>query len=213
MSRPMTRAEKARFRRFFPGLNVNATVVTGEATNVYNCIAWTVGLTNRWIWPGNTLAQFDTFYRGLGLVRCSNGPLAAWGFSPSHMTHGSISGPGHGPRWESKCGADLRIEHGLGELAGSSYGHVVAFYCRHHALDRGFDAGVVEQEAMKENTVRSYLSASQKKTLAAVIRGIPDEVRATFKRLSRAGRRRGSKGRSPSVPTQAIEPAEMIITI
>jgi len=52
MARPMTPAEKARFKGYFPGLNVNAVVVTDKATSVYNCISWTVGITNRWLWPG-----------------------------------------------------------------------------------------------------------------------------------------------------------------
>ena len=180
MARAMTPAEKARFQRYFPGLNVNAAVVTGEATNAYNCISWTVGVTNRWIWPGNTLAQFDALYRGFGLTRCSNGPVAAWGFSPSRMTHGSITGPGHGPRWESKCGGDLRIQHGLGELAGSSYGHVVAFYCRNRALESVFDTALKEHEAMKEKAPKSYLSSAQRKVLAEVVRDVPEDVKAAF---------------------------------
>jgi hypothetical protein len=76
---------------------------------VYNCISWTVGVTGRWLWPGSAIANFDTFYRGFGFVRAADGPIAAWGHSSASMTHGSISGPGHGPRWESKCGPDLRI--------------------------------------------------------------------------------------------------------
>ena len=48
-------------------MSMNRAVVTGEMSPVYNCISWTVGVANRWIWPGNTLAQFDTFYRGFGL--------------------------------------------------------------------------------------------------------------------------------------------------
>ena len=182
MTRPMSPAEKTKFHGYFPGLNVNAAIVTGEATSVYNCISWTVGVTNRWLWPGTPLAQFDSFYGGFGFARCSNGPIAVWGFSPSHITHGSITGSGHGPRWESKCGADLRIQHGLGELAGSSYGHVVAFYCRHRALERVFDAAVGEQEAMKEKTAKSYLSASQKKTLGEVVREVPEQVKTTFEK-------------------------------
>ena len=42
MSRPMTSAEKQRFRGYFPNLDVNRAVVTGEVSTVYNCIAWTV---------------------------------------------------------------------------------------------------------------------------------------------------------------------------
>src|SRR4051794_36839723 len=122
MSRSMTPAEKQRFKGYFPGLDVNRAVVTGEMSAVYNRISWTVGVTNRWLWPGNTLVQFDTFYGGFGLHRAGNGPVAVWGRSALNMTHGCVSGPGHGPRWESKCGGDLRIQHALGELTGASYG-------------------------------------------------------------------------------------------
>jgi hypothetical protein len=79
MARAMTPVEKQRFKGYFPSLDVNRAVVTGETSSVYNCISWTVGVTNRWLWPGNTLAQFDTFYRGFGLHRSSNGPVAAGG--------------------------------------------------------------------------------------------------------------------------------------
>ena len=122
MTRSMTPTEKTRFQGYFPNLNVNGAVVTDNATTVYNCISWTVGITNRWLWPGSSIGNFDTFYRGFGFTRSGNGPIAAWGQSVSGMTHGSVSGPGHGPRWESKCGGDLRIQHGLNELAGSTYG-------------------------------------------------------------------------------------------
>ncbi len=182
LPRSMTPAEQSRFRRYFPGLNVNAAVVTDNTTRVYNCIAWTVGVTNQWLWPGNTLAQFDAFYRGFGLARCSNGPIAVWGLSPSRMTHGSIRGSGHGPRWESKCGGDLRIQHGLGELAGSSYGHVVAFYCKHRTLESPFDAVLTEQDAMKEKALKPYLSAAQRKALAEAARDLPVDVREAFER-------------------------------
>ena len=130
MARQMTPAEKQRFRGYFPSLNVDQAVVTGEISRVYNCISWTVGVTNQWLWPGVNLNDFDAFYRRFGLVRARNGNVAAWGHATNNMTHGCISGPGHGPRWESKCGGDLRIQHGLNELVGNSYGRVIAFYTR-----------------------------------------------------------------------------------
>ncbi len=54
MARAMTQAEKQRFKGYFPSLDVNRAVVTGEMSAVDNCISWTVGVTNRWLWPGNT---------------------------------------------------------------------------------------------------------------------------------------------------------------
>jgi hypothetical protein len=98
MARPMTAAEKQRFRGYFPNLDVDRAVVTGAASTVYNCLSWTVGYTDRWLWPGGSINHFDTFYRGFGFIRATDGPIAAWGHSTSTMTHGCISGPGHGPR-------------------------------------------------------------------------------------------------------------------
>jgi hypothetical protein len=178
MPRQMTAAEKQRFRGYFPNLDVNHAVVTGEVSTVYNCISWTVGVTNRWLWPGNTLASFDTFYRGFGFVRAGDGTIAAWGLSTSNMTHGSVSGPGHGPRWESKCGSDLRIQHGLNELVSSSYGRVLAFYRRSRTLPAPYE--VAREDVMKEKLARSYLSTAQKRALKEEKKKIPEELRAAF---------------------------------
>jgi hypothetical protein len=178
MARPMTPAEKQRFRGYFPNLDVDRAVVTGGVSRVYNCIAWTVGITNRWIWPGGSLADFDTFYRGFGFLQAADGPIAAWGLSASNMTHGSVSGPGHGPRWESKCGTDLRIQHGLGELVSSSYGRVVAFYRRSRTLPAPYEAAGID--VMKEKAARSYLSAAQRRTLSQECERVSPKIRTAF---------------------------------
>lgn len=178
MSRSMTAQEKQRFQGYFPNLDVNAAVVTDNANSSYNCIAWTVGITNRWLWPGNSLAHFDTFYRGFGLVRSTSGPIAVWGHSTSSMAHGSISGPRHGPRWESKCGGDLRIQHGLNELVGGLYGRLLAFYSRHRTQAAPLEP--LTEEVMKEKLSRSYLSASQKKVLARQIADVPRDKHTRF---------------------------------
>ncbi len=174
----MTTVEKQRFRSLFPNLNVDQAVVSGEVSIVYNCISWTVGFTDRWLWPGGSIANFDAFYRGFGFLRSGDGPISAWGHSISDMTHGCISGPGHGPRWESKCGGDLRIQHGLSEFAGSSYGRVLAFYRRSLLATPVFEP--ILEEVMKEKTVRSYLTAAQKKQLREQRSRIPRQVQNAF---------------------------------
>jgi hypothetical protein len=174
----MTAAERRRYQNLFPNLDVDRVVVTGESSIVYNCISWTVGVTDRWLWPGSSIADFDTLYRGFGFQRATDGPVAAWGHSVSAMTHGSISGPGHGPRWESKCGGDLRIQHGLDELVGSSYGRVVAFYRKSRLLNATFAA--VLEETMNERVVKSYLTASQKKALRQQRNSVPAEVQSAY---------------------------------
>jgi hypothetical protein len=180
----MTAAEKRRFRTYFPNLDVDKAVVTGGASAVYNCISWTVGLKDRWLWPGDSLAAFDAFYRGFGFVRAGDGPIAAWGRSTSAMTHACISGPRHGPRWESKCGADLRIQHGLRELAGGSYGRVVAFYRRSHAAPAPLASAL--EDAMKEKASKTYLTPAQKRVLQEQQQAVPAELRAAFDAAFRA---------------------------
>ncbi len=128
LPRKLTAAEKTTFLASFPLLDVDFTIVTGEPTTDYNCISWTVGVTNFWHWPGSTLANFDSFYSQFGLKRKTKGHVAAWGFSDNGMTHGCISGSTHGPCWESKCGSLARIQHCLNELNGPAYGHVIAYY-------------------------------------------------------------------------------------
>lgn len=182
MSRAMTSAEKQRFRGYFPRLDVNRARVTGNATRTYNCISWTVGVTNRWLWPGSSLSNFDAFYRRFGFRRTGNGPVAAWGHSASRMTHGCISGRGHGPRWESKCGSDLRIQHGLNELVGASYGRVVAFYSRSRFALSESENNLINAILNTEFEVM-ILNDEQAKILQAIVGEINAQTRKDFEEL------------------------------
>jgi hypothetical protein len=133
MARPLTSQEKTQARLIWPRMNVDSVVVTDEATTRYSCIAWTLGITTSWIWPWGTLnpskAEFDAEYGRFGFSPADVGNIAAFGLDLTSMTHGSIRGPDHWPRWESKCGAWLRIQHGLDEMEGGSiYGSVLGFY-------------------------------------------------------------------------------------
>ncbi len=184
MARSMTPAEKRNFRALFPSLNVDQAVVTGEGSIVYNCIAWTIGLTDRWLWPGGSISDFDVFYRGCGFVRAGDGAIAVWGHSTSTMTHGCVSGPNHGPRWESKCGASLRIQHGLTELVGSAYGRVVAFYRRSRALKPVFAASTGKH--MKQRNGKSTLTAEQRRMLREQCSRIPVDLRQAFEEAFQA---------------------------
>jgi hypothetical protein len=177
MTRPMTLDEKIRFKSYFPNLDVDTAVVSGEATPAYNCIAWTVGVTNNWLWPGSHISDFDKFYKKYGLVRSAAGPVAAWGLVETDMTHGSISGAGHGPRWESKCGADLRIQHGRTELEGTLYGHIITYY-----------APVSLSEFASEKNVKlpmnekKQLTKEETDAIKAEIQNLPQELVSSFEK-------------------------------
>lgn len=177
----MTNAEKARFRSYFPRLNVNRAVVTGNPTRLYNCISWTLGVTDRWIWPGQHISDFDNMYQKAGFQRAGNGMIAAWGNSKSRMTHGSVSGPGHGLRWESKCGSDLRIQHALNELISPSYGRVVAFYARSRAFVLERNAAELLSEIGE--TTMEYSSDLDARHIEEFVAAVPKELVDRFDTL------------------------------
>jgi hypothetical protein len=140
-------------------MNVAAVIVTDNATARYNCLAWTLGISTSWIWPwppGNvTKADFDTLYHNQGFVPSGSGSIAVFGINQNAMTHGSISGPGHGPRWESKCGAWLRIQHGLAEMEGGVlYGNVLGFYSKHGSANAPKKVKAMKTEKLSKSDVK-----------------------------------------------------------
>jgi hypothetical protein len=191
MARQMTAPEKQRFKGYFPNLNVDQAVVTGETSTVYNCLSWTLGVTNSWIWPGKTIQDFDKLYNAAGFVRSANGPVAVWGASLQAMTHGCITGPGHGPRWESKCGSDLRIQHGLNELVGPSYGRVLAFYDRRRLLQSAQQALIDLLKKMRKQL--AILSSAERAALRREISRVAESIRREFEKRYAAWRKTWSE--------------------
>ena len=131
---PPTAAEKAKFLGWFP--NLRNWHITAPSTGGYNCIAWSVGVTNQWLWPGNTVTIFDTFYASYGWTPSANGrreyrkrKVALWA-DASGCTHGSPET--HDCDWhESKCGSAERIMHDKFQMQGGSYGNIIKYYEKH----------------------------------------------------------------------------------
>lgn len=137
---PPTTDQESLIEGYFP--NLNTWSVTGPATGgswvpgSYNCIAWSVGITNEWHWPGNTVDIFDDYYASYGWSVSSNGDreykkrkvaLYANNSDPNDCTHASREM--HNCGWdESKLGGLERIMHIREELEGGSYGDVIHYY-------------------------------------------------------------------------------------
>ena len=125
----------------FPNLNVTNAKIIGPQTPTYNCIAWSLGITNRWEWPGNKVTDFDQLNGRYGYKR-----MKALDFSPVkgmekivlygkkvdgrwEMTHQARQMPNG--KWTSKLGKSNLIEHSTpDDLDGDSYGRPVAVYVR-----------------------------------------------------------------------------------
>jgi hypothetical protein len=132
-------------RKAFPHLGEQYEVL-GPATRLYNCVAWTVGVTNQWVWPAKpgkkpTVRDFDELYRRHGYRRVKG---LNFDLQPGHdkiVLYGKRSGkvwePTHGARqladgsWSSKLGLLPLIRHLEPEdLGGASYGVPIAVYTR-----------------------------------------------------------------------------------
>jgi hypothetical protein len=139
-------------RKAFPHLGREYEVL-GPATKVYNCIAWAIGITNKWVWPARpgktaTVADFDDLYGRYGYRRvkglnfdlhpnyhklvlyAKRGKNGNW--EPTHGARQLSDGS-----WSSKLGQLPLIRHlEPDDLDGNSYGVPIAVYVRPRKLGK-----------------------------------------------------------------------------
>ena len=131
IGRPPTAEEKARLESRHPNLaKTRDWRVTGEYCTSYNCIAWSVGVTDEFLWPFDDEEAYDHFYEGYGYVRVEDeetADIAMWVSPSGDAVHAARRVAGGW--WESKIGKTERILHRLDDLDGS-YGRVFKFYRR-----------------------------------------------------------------------------------
>jgi hypothetical protein len=129
----------------FPGLARGGYRITSLRDTDYNCIAWAVGDTHAWWWPGGdagreywppgvprerTRGAFEAAFASLGYTVCEgDDPEAGYekialfadvNGRPTHAARQLPSG-----RWTSKLGKLEDVEHGLRDLEGAIYGAVI----------------------------------------------------------------------------------------
>ena len=188
--RPLRPDEKSVLKGLFPLLNLETTMVRGEASDVYNCLAWTLGITTRWVWPwpkdrDATKAEFDALYRKQGLSPGKTGSVAGFGHSISAMTHGARGDRGlvTMPRWSSKLGPYLLIQHELGQLERGGYGNVQGFYSRVQASmsPEERDPGELEPvPAPQQSPVLEALSSQELDFLSSRAEEVDEDLRTRF---------------------------------
>ena len=140
-----TSAQQSFLSGVFPRLKAANYCVTAPATATYNCFAWSIGDTSKWIdtdvdsvygIKNGTLefSDFDAFYSANGGLRPLVGQtpanpkvaLYAVGSSPTHASR--ITGSGN-CAFESKLGKFVRIAHDPTDLEGGTvYGGIDRFY-------------------------------------------------------------------------------------
>ena len=131
-------------RAAFPNLRSSDYCITAPATRTYNCFAWSIGVTDRWVDTevdsvyGNKngkleISDFDNLYATRGLRPVSGSTpadalvaLYAKGGTPTHAARRASNPCG---QFESKLGGNVRIAHDVTQLEGGAvYGDVVRFY-------------------------------------------------------------------------------------
>lgn len=124
----------------FPRLNGNFRILK-PASPTYNCIAWSLGITTKWVWEGDTVADFDELNARFGFRRVKGldfSPAAGYEkivlyakrqdgrWVATHQARQLRSGV-----WTSKLGKLPLISHDSpADLNGSSYGQPIAVYVR-----------------------------------------------------------------------------------
>lgn len=133
----------------FPRLRTSQFFVTSPDTPMYNCIAWAVGETTKWWWPGKKpqaywppnlprLEHIDSFlalFSSLGYVPCVDGNQER-GYEKIALFAGPQGEPKHAARqlangrWTSKLGPWEDISHTIFGLESSEYGSVLHYMRR-----------------------------------------------------------------------------------
>ena len=152
--RQPTPSERSTFQGWFPHPVHCEWSITAEATRAYNCIAWSVGNTEEWIWwqvdedYGDNdgvieISDFDAFYDAKGYQIASGltdatimlyqSATAESPDNPDGITHAAKKracscGAGKWTIYESKCGPAARIEHVYNELNDHNYGAPFRYY-------------------------------------------------------------------------------------
>lgn len=140
---PSWKAEMLRSKSF-PNLQAEDFVGIGPSSQKYNCIAWTLGIRDEWVWPGTRIEDFDKLYAQQGYKPMDSLDLShdpnmekvviyglppRTGNGPIEVTHGArMDEQG---RFTSKIGTQPLIRHNSADdLTGPSYGQPVRVYVR-----------------------------------------------------------------------------------
>ena len=143
MATPPDPEQISRLQNLFPRLAHFA--IRGPATVQYNCVAWALGITTDWWWPGNLscwpirqrtarLEGFIAAFAAVGFEECAAPEIEPGYEKIALYTRGGF--PMHVARiesallWSSKIGGAELIEHEPSALDGNEFGLPTHFFRR-----------------------------------------------------------------------------------
>lgn len=173
----------------------------------YNCIAWTGGIYNLWIWPPyefsdfynkNAALSFANFYsceRYIGCARYTNknatrenSVIDLYGSRDStsefKYTHATICNGAdynkHGYAWESKLGELERVFHPRFSVECDLYGKATNYFILEYPLTYSLDESILKEKSTIEY---EYYNDEEKQILENQIQIIPLHVIDSFNTL------------------------------
>ena len=129
-------------RSGFPRLMETNFELLAPGTDRFNCIAWSAGITDRWVWPGANVVDFDKLYAEHGYRRLADPDYSVQPGVEKVVLYAKVTKDGsltatHAARqeaagtWSSKLGQCPLIRHQTPEdLVGPAYGLPIAVYIR-----------------------------------------------------------------------------------
>ncbi len=128
----------------FPMLSSEELEIVDQPSELYNCIAYAAGDTNKWWWPDginywppwatpdNRVESLKEAFAGLGYEECHNSDAedgyqkVAFYEVEGEFQHAAVQTPDG--RWRSKVGLGPLIEHSSPEsLSGGMYGNATVY--------------------------------------------------------------------------------------
>ena len=117
---------------------------TSDKNKNYNCIAWSLGIDNKWYWPNqdafwpiNTMEETVDAFRELyyfhNFEECDNSKHET-GYLKIALFVNANDIPTHASRqlengnWTSKLGQDIDVEHTLDSISNGFYGNPKVFF-------------------------------------------------------------------------------------
>lgn len=125
------------YTRLFPGMPIE---IAGRRTKAYNCIARSIGVTDRWVWNEVDLndngeasfSEFIKFYDMHGYKPTSNpnaAMVAMYGVMNGIKIEVKHAARKVNGQWESKMGQGDTIRHHDPDIfSGTSYGELLVFF-------------------------------------------------------------------------------------
>ena len=214
---------QARYKKMEMG-NVR---VTGERTNSYNCMAFTLDVYGEKLWPAppgspvplQSLVEEYKRRSAYGLVKAKirpePGDIAVFG-DPTKDAVTHVAKVLEGGRMESKLGDGYQIIHGPNDFQGSPYG-VVRYYLRRSSnpnhgnlkkknvarMER--ESGAPEKALGEAEAVERQRTTKQQTKDARKATGGDSSLRSVLEELTRGGHRVLVNGKRVSVAQAADE--------